>query len=188
MAGRLRCRRGALLHFWWSPAFSPSSSSAIVMTEDIRMPDKEDTITSLLHEKRLFPPSEEFRKQANINTLEEYETLFKEAEEDLEVQGSRGRLRGLLGQTGRGAPRLVQEVGQGPLRRTPLLEMVRRRPDQRFLQLPRPTPRYPTPHQDGPHLGRRTRGRQQILHLRRTPPRGLQIRQRAQEPRYLQGR
>ncbi|MGB9299489.1 MAG: acetyl-coenzyme A synthetase N-terminal domain-containing protein, partial [Anaerolineae bacterium] len=48
------------------------------------MPDKEDTITSLLDEKRLFPPSEEFRSQANIKSLDEYNALVKEAEKDLE--------------------------------------------------------------------------------------------------------
>ena len=48
------------------------------------MPDREDTITSLLDEKRLFPPSQEFRNQANVKTAEEYDSLVKEAEEDLE--------------------------------------------------------------------------------------------------------
>jgi len=48
------------------------------------MSEREDTITSLLDEKRLFPPSKEFRNQANIKTAEEYDSLVKEAEQDLE--------------------------------------------------------------------------------------------------------
>ena len=48
------------------------------------MSEREDTITSLLDEKRLFPPSQEFRNQANIKTAEEYDSLVKEAEQDLE--------------------------------------------------------------------------------------------------------
>ncbi len=47
--------------------------------------NKEDTITSLLDEKRLFPPSEEFRSQARIKSLEEYQALAAQAEEDLEA-------------------------------------------------------------------------------------------------------
>ena len=48
------------------------------------MSEREDTITSLLDEKRLFPPSKEFRNQANVKTAEEYDSLVKEAEQDLE--------------------------------------------------------------------------------------------------------
>src|SRR4030043_4257 len=45
------------------------------------MVEREDTITSLLDEKRLFPPPEAFRKQAYIKSLKEYEALIKETEE-----------------------------------------------------------------------------------------------------------
>jgi acetyl-CoA synthetase len=48
------------------------------------MSEREDTITSLLDEKRLFPPSKEFRSQANVKSAEEYDSLVKEAEQDLE--------------------------------------------------------------------------------------------------------
>ena len=48
------------------------------------MSEREDTITSLLDEKRLFPPSQEFRNQANVKTAEEYDSLVKESEQDLE--------------------------------------------------------------------------------------------------------
>jgi acetyl-CoA synthetase len=50
------------------------------------MTDKtEDTITSLLDEKRLFPPSEEFRSQARVKSPEEFQALAKQAEDDLEA-------------------------------------------------------------------------------------------------------
>ncbi|QDT66565.1 acetate--CoA ligase [Calycomorphotria hydatis] len=39
-------------------------------------------IESVLQEDRLFPPSEEFTKQANINSEEQYQAMCKEAEED----------------------------------------------------------------------------------------------------------
>ena len=48
------------------------------------MPDREDTITSLLEEKRLFPPSEDFRSKARVKSMDEYEALYKESEQDLE--------------------------------------------------------------------------------------------------------
>jgi acetyl-CoA synthetase len=48
------------------------------------MAQREDTITSLLEEKRLFPPSEDFRSKAAVRSIEEYEILYKESEDDLE--------------------------------------------------------------------------------------------------------
>ena len=48
------------------------------------MADQQDTITSLLDEKRLFRPSEEFRNQAYIKSMDEYRALIKECEDDLE--------------------------------------------------------------------------------------------------------
>ncbi len=48
------------------------------------MAQREDTITSLLEEKRLFPPSEDFRSKAAVKSIEEYEVLHKEAADDLE--------------------------------------------------------------------------------------------------------
>jgi acetyl-CoA synthetase len=49
------------------------------------MAETEDTITSLLDEKRLFPPSEEFRSQARVKSLQEFQALAKQAEDDLEA-------------------------------------------------------------------------------------------------------
>ncbi len=48
------------------------------------MAEREDTITSLLDEKRLFPPSEDFRGKARVKSMEEYEAIYKESEDDLE--------------------------------------------------------------------------------------------------------
>jgi acetyl-CoA synthetase len=49
------------------------------------MTDREASITSLLDEKRLFPPSEEFRNQANVKSLKDYQALAHQAEQDLEA-------------------------------------------------------------------------------------------------------
>jgi acetyl-CoA synthetase len=43
-----------------------------------------NTIESILNESRLFPPSEEFKAQAHISGMEEYERLYAEAEADPE--------------------------------------------------------------------------------------------------------
>jgi acetyl-CoA synthetase len=48
------------------------------------MTEREDTITSLLEEKRIFPPSEDFRRKARVKTLEEYAALYKESQDNLE--------------------------------------------------------------------------------------------------------
>ena len=60
--------------------------------------------------------------------------------------------------------------------------MVRRRPPQRFGELPRPAPGWPAAQQGRHHLGRRA-GRQPDLDLPTAPLRGLPFRQRAQNPR-----
>ncbi len=49
------------------------------------MPEQPDTsFQSLLHELRVIPPPEEFRSQAHIRTLEDYEALYKRSIEDPE--------------------------------------------------------------------------------------------------------
>jgi acetyl-CoA synthetase len=50
----------------------------------ITVAEREDTITSLLDEKRLFPPSEDFRSKARVKSMEEYAALHKKSEDDLE--------------------------------------------------------------------------------------------------------
>lgn len=42
----------------------------------------DETIEVLLHENRVFPPPPELSKEAHINSIEEYETLYKESIED----------------------------------------------------------------------------------------------------------
>jgi acetyl-CoA synthetase len=44
----------------------------------------QSNIESILKEKRVFEPSEDFRARAHIKSLEEYEGLYREAETDLE--------------------------------------------------------------------------------------------------------
>ena len=48
------------------------------------MAQREDTITSLLEEKRVFPPPKEFSEKAYVKSMEEYEALYKQSEKDLE--------------------------------------------------------------------------------------------------------
>ena len=48
------------------------------------------TIESVLHENRVFPPSPEFVKQANISGMDAYRALVAEAEKDFD--GFWGRL------------------------------------------------------------------------------------------------
>jgi len=42
----------------------------------------QDTIESILHEKRLFPPTAEFSEKAHIKSLEEYQALYDKAKAD----------------------------------------------------------------------------------------------------------
>jgi len=48
------------------------------------MAEEKKTITSMLDERRQFPPPEEFSKNAYIKSMEEYEKIYKKSEEDLE--------------------------------------------------------------------------------------------------------
>jgi acetyl-CoA synthetase len=45
---------------------------------------QQNNIDSILHEERKFEPSTEFRQKAHIKSLEDYERLYKEADEDPE--------------------------------------------------------------------------------------------------------
>ncbi|MCW6050308.1 acetate--CoA ligase [Lyngbya sp. CCAP 1446/10] len=42
----------------------------------------QDTIESILHEKRLFPPTAEFSQKAHVKSLEEYRALYEKAKAD----------------------------------------------------------------------------------------------------------
>ena len=48
------------------------------------MAEREDTITSLLEEKRLFAPPEDFRSKARVKSMKEYEAIYRQSEDDLE--------------------------------------------------------------------------------------------------------
>jgi acetyl-CoA synthetase len=48
------------------------------------MPEEKKTITSMLDERRVFPPPPHFTKNAYIKSLDEYKKLYKKSEEDLE--------------------------------------------------------------------------------------------------------
>ena len=45
----------------------------------------QDTIESILHEKRLFPPTAEFSEKAHVKSLEEYRALYEKAKADPEA-------------------------------------------------------------------------------------------------------
>jgi len=48
------------------------------------MAEEKKTITSMLDERRVFPPPKEFSEKAYIKSMEEYKELYKKAEEDLD--------------------------------------------------------------------------------------------------------
>ena len=126
-------------------------------------------ITSVLQEQRKFECPEEFSQQAHIKSLEDYERIYKESVEDPEKFWAKIAER----------PPLVQKVGQGPRMGLPLGQMVRRRPAQSLLQLPRPPRRNLAQKQSRHHLGRRAR-RSPHPHLSATPSRSPEVRQRAE--------
>src|SRR6187401_2726285 len=43
------------------------------------------SITSVLHEDRVFPPSEEFSRKAHVKSMREYRRLYKESIDDPEA-------------------------------------------------------------------------------------------------------
>ncbi len=48
------------------------------------MAEEKKTITSMLDEKRVFKPPQEFSKKAYVGSMNEYEALYKKSEDDLE--------------------------------------------------------------------------------------------------------
>ena len=106
---------------------------------------KSGQIVNVMKEERLFPPPKEFAAKARIGSMEQYEKLWKEAAADLE---------GFLGQDGQRAP-LVQALHQGSGVERAVCQVVRRRPDQRLLQLPRRPSEHAPAEQGRLHLGRR---------------------------------
>ena len=104
----------------------------------------------------------------------------------LGLRARRGRPRGVLGRAGRPAG-LGQALGHGHDLGPPLGEVVRGRPAQRVVQLPRPARRGRRRGQGRVLLGGRAR-RGAGDHLPGTPRRRLPVRERPQGPRRAQGR
>ncbi len=95
----------------------------------------------------------------------------------------RGRSSWFLGEARQGRATLVRAVFQGARVERTVRRVVRRRQDQRLLQLPR-SPRGRGPRRSRrPVLGRRAR-RCPAAHLRRAASRGVQVRQRAEVARH----
>ena len=137
----------------------------------------DQNITSVLKETRLFPAAGEFVAHAHVNGRR------ARSARGVGEDGSRR----LLGRAGEVAA-LVQAVDAGArLEQRPARQVVRRRHDQRQLQLPRPASRVARKNKaaiiwegepgDTPHAD-----------LPATPPRSLQVRQRAEDARRRQGR
>ena len=62
----------------------------------------QDTIESILHEKRLFQPPAEFSQKAHIKSLEEYQAIYDKAKADPQA---------FLGRTRHPRIRLVPKLG-----------------------------------------------------------------------------
>ena len=136
--------------------------------------DLEQELSALLEVERFEPP-EEFREGA----------LWSDPGD---LRGGGGRSRGLVEAPGDRAARLGRGAERRARRLQPaLLQVVRRRQDQRLLQLPRP------PRRGGPRRSRRLPlarrgGRGARRHLRRAAGRYAALRQRVEGPRRRQGR
>ena len=138
---------------------------------EARMSQATGQLATVMQESRVFPPTTEFSSQAEIGSLSEYEALWNEANGDIEAFW------------GKYAKELhwfepFQDVG---VERT-VCQMVRRRKNQRLLQLPGRPSYIPREEQSRHHLGRRAR-RHAHAHLSATASRSLQVCQRAEKAR-----
>ncbi len=104
-------------------------------------------IESILREDRKFPPSAEFAQQAAVKRLDEYEMLYRRAEQDPE---------GFWGECARELA-WFKPFDSGAGVAVPVCQMVPRRRTQRLLQLPRSPSHRPAPQQGRAHLGGRAR-------------------------------
>ena len=88
---------------------------------------KSGQIVNVMKEDRLFPPPPEFAAKARIGSLEQYERLWHEAAGDIE--GFWGNMAGEL--------HWFKPYTRGARLARALRPVVRRRADQRLVQLPR---------------------------------------------------
>jgi hypothetical protein len=140
---------------------------------DMRLTTSMTSIDSLLHEERHFPPTPEFTANAIAKPA-----LYEAAKAD--------RLAFWADQVPRSAA-LARALHADPrLDRRPVREVVRRRPDQRRLQLPRPTRRGRQRGSRRAPLGGRTGG-QPRHHVCRADGRGEAGGERTREPRRRTG-
>ena len=132
-----------------------------------------DDIESILREGREFASPPEFSRAAHVKSIEEYEALYRRAEQDPE--GFWAEQAESLSSFKHRDRVLDWNAALRPV--------VRRRQAQRLLQLPRPAPDRRAAQQGRHHLGGRA-GRQRVLTYQELHSRSLPVRQRAQEPRH----
>ena len=104
-----------------------------------------DTIESVLHEQRVFSPSPEFKEQAHLKDMADYERMHAHSISDPE------------GFWGEQAQRLIpwsKPIREGPGVEASVLEVVHRRADQRLRRLRRSTPVWSAAQQSSHYLGR----------------------------------
>ena len=102
------------------------------------------SIQSTLKETRTFAPPATFSASAHISSEQQYEAMWNRAKDDP---------CGLLGRNG-GQSGLVPPLGHRDAGAHARYKMVRRRQDQRQLQLHRPTSQGTESQQSRHHLGR----------------------------------
>ena len=103
-------------------------------------------IDTVMQEDRLFPPPAEFCREG----ADRLAAGLRGA-----VRAGQGRPGEVLGRPGQGGAALVQAVRQSAGVERAVRQMVRRRPDERLVQLPRRPSDDAAPQQGGAHLGRR---------------------------------
>ena len=104
------------------------------------MSDNHNTIDDLMLENRKFPPSDEFKRQALVAGT----SMYDEADEDYE---------GFWAKPGGRAAHVDARTGHDLRVGAAVRQVVRRRPAQRQLQLPRPPRRRRQGRQGGVPLG-----------------------------------
>jgi hypothetical protein len=98
------------------PVSAVASSPVVLASQDI---------DSTLRENRVFPPPPEFSAKAHIQSLEQYEALYKQSIDDPEAFWAGVAKR----------PALVQAMGQGAGVESPVCSMVCGRKVKSMLQL-----------------------------------------------------